>query len=481
MNNKKAVIIMLVFLSIVLLSLELYFFNYTVDDNYEGFRFSKNLVKGYGLNFNPLNEGDKPFESYSNFLSIFISAIGVKLGNVELWIKLFNMFFSILSLFGLYKLANLIIKDKFYSLLPPLFLAITLPFAIAAVNGFETVFFTFLLIMAFYFYIKEESNYNLFPISAIFFLIMALLKIEGAIPFAVAFIFRSYKLYKEKFVNIKMYITWLLLFSVIYLTYFGWRLWYYGNLFPNPVYTKSLPLGGLGYIFTFFSFILPFIILGIFSFNKKLDFIKIFLFSIILFRILSIINIDPIMGEYYRFFIPILPIFYLFAADGLKEINLNKFYITILVLVLIVFLLNPISFKNMRLETNAYVQNMHVYKEVGIWLKDNVPENSLLVVDLGIVPYYSELPTITPWGLHDKYLAHNGTDLNYILSKKPEVFVLFRDINKYNPGSFKENMYEFHTLNKREDFQRDYSLVKTFETYNKGGLSIYRRINNETS
>jgi len=187
------------------------------------------------------------------------------------------------------------------------------------------------------------------------------------------------------------------------------------------------------------------------------------------------------MGEYYRFFIPILPIFYLFAADGLKEINLNKFYITILVLVLIVFLLNPISFKNMRLETNAYVQNMHVYKEVGIWLKDNVPENSLLVVDLGIVPYYSELPTITPWGLHDKYLAHNGTDLNYILSKKPEVFVLFRDINKYNPGSFKENMYEFHTLNKREDFQRDYSLVKTFETYNKGGLSIYRRINNETS
>src|SRR3989344_2200582 len=268
MNNKKAVIIMLVFLSIVLLSLELYFFNYTVDDNYEGFRFSKNLVKGYGLNFNPLNEGDKPFESYSNFLSIFISAIGVKLGNVELWIKLFNMFFSILSLFGLYKLANLIIKDKFYSLLPPLFLAITLPFAIAAVNGFETVFFTFLLIMAFYFYIKEESNYNLFPISAIFFLIMALLKIEGAIPFAVAFIFRSYKLYKEKFVNIKMYITWLLLFSVIYLTYFGWRLWYYGNLFPNPVYAKSLPLGGLGYIFTFFSFILPFIILGIFSFNK---------------------------------------------------------------------------------------------------------------------------------------------------------------------------------------------------------------------
>jgi hypothetical protein len=75
--------------------------------------------------------------------------------------------------------------------------------------------------------------------------------------------------------------------------------------------------------------------------------------------------------------------------------------------------------------------------EIGDWLADNVPEDTVLATNAaGIVPYRSGLPTIDMLGLNDMHIAHRELplgvrvighekyDADYVLSRQPDLIII---------------------------------------------------------
>jgi hypothetical protein len=75
------------------------------------------------------------------------------------------------------------------------------------------------------------------------------------------------------------------------------------------------------------------------------------------------------------------------------------------------------------------------HQAIGYWLRDTFPQDyTVAQVAAGIVPYYSELPTIDLFGVTDEHIAHRPlgvgmaghrkTDGGYVISRKPEIIWL---------------------------------------------------------
>ena len=91
-------------------------------------------------------------------------------------------------------------------------------------------------------------------------------------------------------------------------------------------------------------------------------------------------------------------------------------------------------------------RNFPVRQAAGLYLKENFPPDTLVALNpAGIIPYYSELPTIDMLGLNDEYIAHFGQrdfsldfghqagDGDYVLSRRPDV-ILFGGGVSPQPG-----------------------------------------------
>lgn len=96
--------------------------------------------------------------------------------------------------------------------------------------------------------------------------------------------------------------------------------------------------------------------------------------------------------------------------------------------------------------TDRWRRNFPIRQAAGLYLKENFPKDTLVAVNpAGIIPYYSELPTIDMLGLNDPYISHYGNrdysldyghqagDGKYVLSRKPDV-ILFGGGVSQTPG-----------------------------------------------
>ena len=83
---------------------------------------------------------------------------------------------------------------------------------------------------------------------------------------------------------------------------------------------------------------------------------------------------------------------------------------------------------------------------MGKWLKANVPRGTLIAVDAaGLVPYFSELPTIDIFGINDLHIGrlpiptlgqgtpgHEKTDWIYVIQRQPEYIVIYgNEVDKF--------------------------------------------------
>ena len=92
----------------------------------------------------------------------------------------------------------------------------------------------------------------------------------------------------------------------------------------------------------------------------------------------------------------------------------------------------------MKAHANAWRSSFTQRQAAGIYLQENYPPDTLVALNpAGIIPYYSQLPTIDMLGLNDTYIAHHGKrdrslryghqagDGEYVLSREPDV-ILFQ-------------------------------------------------------
>lgn len=195
------------------------------DDAFISFRYARNWAEGRGLVFNP---GER-VEGYTNFLWVAVLAAAHRIG---LSIPLVALFGCIACYIGVLYLVLRIVRGELDApvvSLAAIALAFCYPFVVYATGGLETMFSTFLVVLA-----LERASRGAHlaagaagigatmshPDHAIFYVVLGIALLvrrtgaRGLIAYAAPFV-------------------------VVYVPYFLIRWSYFGDFFPNTYYTKS--------------------------------------------------------------------------------------------------------------------------------------------------------------------------------------------------------------------------------------------------
>jgi len=468
-----------------------YLYNFTVDDAYISFRYADNLAQGQGMVFNP---GERE-EGYSNFLWIILLGI-FSWGGMSPLIssKVLSGMFGAGIFFLTYHLSGICGRKNSSPGFAALFLiAANTSLVLWAASGMETTFYTFLLLLASYLFLRECEGKGRY-LSAFCFFLLALTRPEGILFFVLPVFFRIYDLLNpDSNFNRRSFCIYILLFSLPFSAYLLWKYLYFGSIIPNPFYAKFNaplrliyePASKLRKAWTYLTraiiqnnlvVTIPFlgVLFGSIGKEKRKLF---FMAGIILVQILFIVSVGGDWMPYYRFVVPILPFIYLLFQEGIKSSTVTiKNRLFKFSLVVTVFMLCMINFPYSRMEHREYLRqskgDLKRIKEFGVWLRQTFPPHyTVAYEEAGIPMYYSRLRLLDTLGLLNRdigkvwyslprdYWEVNKRVVDYVLEKQPELIVL---VSKRNPKELRDfyggTDYTFF-YSKR--FQMNYELIQT--------------------
>ena len=229
-----------------------------------------------------------------------------------------------------------------------------------------------------------------------------------------------------------------LAFSLIFGSFLLWRHSYYGYFLPNTYYAKvdhfglSLLIRGARYYLLFglpnFLLFVP-VIFVFLKPNPK----TVYICSLALVYCLSVALEG---GDHYaasRLFVPVVPLLALLWCHSETIRTGISPAITTALMVLITFLGGFFFRGHEAFETAAGGPRA---RSIATWLTAHVPSNTLIAtMSVGVVPYYSNLPTLDLLGLVDSHISHSGVpqkrgksghekfDNDYVMKRRPGVFL----------------------------------------------------------
>jgi len=468
-----------------------YLYNFTVDDAYISFRYADNLAHGRGLVF---NVGERQ-EGYSNFLWVILLGILSWLGispiiasKVLSAVSGIGIFVLTLKLSQLFKKTSSSLNSIAFFLI-----ASNTSLVLWAASGLETIFYTFLLLLATYLFLKEYEGNGAY-LSAFFFLLLALTRPEGVLFFILPLLFRIYDAFSRRSgFNPRSFFIYCLIFFIPFSTYVIWKHFYFGAVLPNPFYAKFMaPLRlmynpaanklrlGFHYLTQAFRhynlmIVIPFLgfLLGIENREKRK---VIFIGSTIFLQFFFIMAVGGDWMPRFRFIVPIFPFIFLLFQEGvnsaLKQIKTPFFTHFLLATVLVMCMAN---FPSSKYEHYKYLGEKEGgcrrIREFGEWLKQSFPAHyTIAYEEAGIPMYYSGLRLLDVLGLINRDIAKiwysfpndarevNKRVVEYVLVKKPELIVIVskRDAKEW---------WDFYggidyTLYNNKDFHMNYALIK---------------------
>ncbi|MEW6104576.1 MAG: hypothetical protein AB1630_12315 [bacterium] len=467
--------------------------HWMVDDAFISFRYAKNLADGKGLVY---NEGER-VEGYTNFLWVLILSFFAKAGiDIVPLSKYLSFIFALLTIIITFYIPSLLYKkplNPIFNLISCLFLASNTTFTLWILSGLETHLFLLLTISSIALSLYNSKSLYL----PILIFLATLTRPEGILIFGITFL---YKLILEKRIDIRF----ILLFLLLYVPYFVWRYSYYGFLFPNTFYAKvgsdfiTQSKRGIVYTYEFLKASGSFLFIpAIFVFigYKSLKLLYVSLMLIIFTLYIILVGGDCL--PQYRFFLPVLPILYLFVQEGLRymcEIKvkikrgfpLGYLFIPLTLGIILFFI--KLSFG----VTSSYIHKPIPDKLVEdgrrfapYILNDSNRGKSIALNSAGSPAYY--LPSfkiIDMLGLNDVHIAHKKVmvkieetkatgheryDGAYVLSKKPD-YIVFGSIS--NPRLMFSGDLEIFQ-DKR--FIMDYEPVVIRVLTGEGWLFVYYR------
>lgn len=428
-KHHNYIVLLLIILSVILSVI----YRFIQDDAFITFIYSRNLVRGEGLTW-----FGNYVEGYTNFLWVIWIAVGFIL-NLEpiLWSYISGILFFILAIYFTWKVSLKIFSSFFPSILCMLLLITNYTMISYATSGMETMMQTFFLILLIFYFFKLYDNgikiKNIYLLISVFSSLAILTRMDSVIPVSIIYIFvlidfiKSRKKFQE---YIYIYIPLILITGI----WFGWKIYYYGNIFPNSYYVKLgkitlIQTIGIKYIYKFFQWYLiwPFIVIGIIShfFMKKFDRR---LIPIILIVIVWTMYIYYIGGDFmeFRFFVPILPLIFLIVTYSIFNFTINSskkikiVFVTISSVVLILSsILHSMNFKGISedncLDSIEALGNFYGYYTDNNWdriggaLKNEFKNKNVTIAvgPVGAIVYYSEIKTIDMLGLNNKNINGN--------------------------------------------------------------------------
>lgn len=439
--------------------------NHIQDDAFITFRYVKNIIEGNGLVFNP---GER-VEGYTNFLWTMILTIPAYLKIDIIDVSQFlSVFFGVLILLVTYLITkqtiekmkppeNSPVRNAYFQLLyflPVLMLIFTGAYNYWAVSGMETTMFIFFNIAAVLFYLKNNGSKSNKLLVPIFLAMSALTRPEGYLFFGLICIHKTISLI---YANRKTapYLLYRIIFSrnnILAVSFFlvpvilhtGFRLYYYGNIFPNTFYAKAnfsyaSFVDGIAYLKIMCKDYLlygAFLVLPLISFKEK----EIHFELSIMYLLISVYSIYVIIigGDVlplHRFWLPILPFIYiLWTVTVIKIVfylHEGKIGMRIPLTIFIILITPCISaynyFNNNEkvLDYTSRENNLveQFQNKAEIINKLETAKNRRLVIavsTIGALSYYTDAIIIDMLGLTDEYIAHHPETIAEI-SNDPEI------------------------------------------------------------
>lgn len=406
-----------------------------VDDMFIALRFARNWASGFGPVFNP---GER-VEGYTCFLWVSMLAGLNRLGfDPVIAARSLSVLFALVSLYLLHTYSRRNNISDFNRAAAVCLLAFNLPQAYWAFVGMEATLSGFLILLMTLSFLKwmDKKEDLYLGAASILGAIAAMTRPEAIVLFGVSWIW-CFVLSERKARH--------LLFSgLCFLMVFGpyllWRYSYYGYLLPNTYYVKvdrfglSLFIRGWKYSLLFlipnFLLILP---IAFSLLKKPLNSKLLYISSLAAAHCFSV-TIEG--GDHYsasRLFVPIIPLLALLWCEN--SVSPKKFSPGIMVslMVTITFLAGFFFRGYKAFETAAGGARA---QSIAVWLTRHVPPDTLIAtMSVGVVPYYSNLPTLDLLGLVDAHISHSPAPLqrgkgghekfdnDYVMKRNPGVFL----------------------------------------------------------
>lgn len=452
---------------IIFLALCSHYWGWKYDDAYEENVYAAYFAGGKGFVF---NIGGEHIEGYACFLwELALAALILLNFEVSIAGPALGVICGVLSLLMLYKLSSIVSDKRKFAAFPSLFMGSVPAFAIWATSGVETSLFTLLLITSIYLFLKEERGNSGFYYSSIAFLLLSLTRHEGLIVFFMSLLFRGLKNKKLITANRdyqKKFLVWLFVLVIPYGLYTVWRLSYFGDLFPNPFYAKSSLIswyGNISAMLLVLTYLAPFIVLGALGVvSRKLTSAQKY---VLLIAATLLVIIWRLGGWHwaYRYAIPVIPLILVFSQSeierlftSIKNQNILKRLIALLIpLFLVLYLVYPVA----EFDRNfAASSNGEPHIKFAEWFNKYYPNATLAFGDIGLIRYYSNITIIDVAGLNNRYIAHHGFSVDYILQQNPE-FVMLISQGEDSFISLNDPKNEFILLYNSPAFHQNYTLI----------------------
>ncbi len=494
--------------------------NFIQDDAYTSFRYAKNFVDGNGLVF---NKGEQ-VEGFTNFLWVLLlSHFYYFNANLEITSQILSTFFGIAVIWITYLLSRLFLLkdnasfiDHSFTLLPPLLISFSAPMIYWSISGMETSLFIFLTLLSLYYFFIRESRTKFGKAFIILSIINSLLRPEGLFFFIIICLYELFStIISEDFkyrIRLKIYFNnsrnrELFYFFIPIILFIVFRLIYYGYLFPNTFYAKTeftfqFLVRGWKYFYEFAESNLVFgalLILPIFAFKEKKNEISFFYFFTLL-NFIAIIIIGGDVLQIYRFFLPFLPLIFIFSVKGIISITEHMIVrlkiirtISLVALILIIALYAVTNYHNQVpkvLEKKSYesglVKKMKIYAD---WIEstgfNNKEKISVALSTIGSFSYKINARVIDIVGLTNEYIAHNskiveGIDeelpvlwkerhynADYVLNEKPD-YIIF-------PAGAKPSAFAECAIFSNKKFQKNYYVALIYSSELQQLLPIFTK------
>jgi hypothetical protein len=443
-----ALLLLLLFYLLVLQLIEIWPF--TIDDMYITLRYAKNWANGNGIVW---NIGESPVEGYSNFSFLVLARVALSIGlDPVLLLKIFGVTGLLATLSSLYAITRNWVS-KHLALIPCFWLLAYKGQIIWTVSGLETTCFEALITTAVFFIFedlkltKSQNSPSLhrsrFVLAGMLLSFASLSRPEGPALMGIFTLLLLLQRQKIQAANFWQCLgLFCFAFAIFFIPYFLWRIYYFGHLFPNPVYCKTLSFDNLWTLdINYLKLTWPFLLLCLPAVvTQKHDPRPAFLWLPSLLYLILLVGADPIVAFNNRLFLPAFALLLPLALVSLIQILNNAFpsyrnivpwgtYICSFLIAL--FFIPMLSLEQLSQFTKNPLQGMLLRKEVTKWLMLNTsPNATVLLADSGLIPYQSPAKFIDSYCLNNAKMAQSPNKTRYqqfcetAFAEKPDVIIL---------------------------------------------------------
>jgi hypothetical protein len=302
-------------------------FEFVQDDSFITFRYVRHLLDGDGLVF---NVGER-VEGYTTFLwTILLALPGLAGLDLESSARALGIASGLGMLFLTWRLSLRVHGPAASPLIPFLAVALTAAnssIAYWTVSGMETALFAALLLASVLVFLRERDGSFLW--SPILFLLLSLTRPEGMLLFAMTvFFFMLERMARKQPVRdtARPAARLIGIYAAPFLLFMGWRLAYYGHLFPNTYYAKAgfsleYLAAGWDYLLLFLrTYMLEGALLAVpaaYLLWKRRTPEVLYLLLVAFGYSAYVVSVGGDVLHAFRFFVPVLPLFNIFVQETL--------------------------------------------------------------------------------------------------------------------------------------------------------------------